>query len=298
MAEFKGSIMDLKQNINLQVKIYNFLPTWLRVLLYSIRLLPSYLSWRFLKLGHKNADKLLKPLENKFEGCRCVVIGNGPSLKKMDLHSLENEYTFGLNRIYLLFDELGFKTTFLVAVNRLVIKQFAKEIDQVSILKVLNWKFRSDIKDKENTAFLPPSPNYGEKRQPIADGYYPIIGSVTNVALELAFYMGFSEVVLIGMDHNFSVTGEGGKAVTSQGADADHFSPNYFGKGILWQLPNYALMEHGYTVAKKLFEKDNRKIVDATVNGKLEVFPKVIFEDFLANSTYKNRKANDALTSN
>ena len=44
-------------------------------------------------------------------GKRCFVIGNGPSLKQTDLSLLKNEFTFGLNRIYLLFPELGFTTT-------------------------------------------------------------------------------------------------------------------------------------------------------------------------------------------
>ena len=59
---------------------------------------------------------------------RCFILGNGPSLKKTNLALLENEYTFGLNRIYLLFDQLGFSTTYYVAVNHLVIEQCANEI--------------------------------------------------------------------------------------------------------------------------------------------------------------------------
>jgi hypothetical protein len=42
---------------------------------------------------------------------RCFLIGNGPSLRKMDLSHLRNEFSIGLNRIYLLFPEIGFPTT-------------------------------------------------------------------------------------------------------------------------------------------------------------------------------------------
>lgn len=44
---------------------------------------------------------------------------------------LANEYTFGLNRIYLLFDELGFTSTFHVVGNPLVVQQWAHEIAEL-----------------------------------------------------------------------------------------------------------------------------------------------------------------------
>ena len=45
----------------------------------------------------------LGALKDKHKGERCFIIGNGPSLKQTDLTKLKNEYTFGLNRIYLAF---------------------------------------------------------------------------------------------------------------------------------------------------------------------------------------------------
>ena len=45
-----------------------------------------------------------------------MIVGNGPSLAGMDLSPLRDEFTFGLNRSYLMFDRIGFNTTFLVAV--------------------------------------------------------------------------------------------------------------------------------------------------------------------------------------
>ena len=68
----------------------------------------------------------VRAYRNKHEGRRCFILGTGPSLKKTDLSLLKNEFTFGLNRIYLLFDELKFNTTYYVAVNNLVIEQCAE----------------------------------------------------------------------------------------------------------------------------------------------------------------------------
>jgi hypothetical protein len=51
--------------------------------------------------------------------------------------------------------------------------------------------------------------------------------------------------------------------------------PNYFGKGVRWQLPDLDTSEVGYIMAREAFREAGREIVDATVGGKLTVFPKV-----------------------
>jgi hypothetical protein len=50
--------------------------------------------------------------------------------------------------------------------------------------------------------------------------------TVTNAALQLAFYMGFEKVILIGVDHNFASKGDANKTVVSTGDDPNHFSVN------------------------------------------------------------------------
>jgi hypothetical protein len=87
--------------------------------------------------------------------------------------------------------------------------------------------------------------------------------------------MGFSEAILIGVDHNFVTRGPANQAVVSQGDDPNHFSPNYFGAGFKWQLPDLAGSERAYALAKKSYEDAGRHVMDATVGGKLTVFPKV-----------------------
>ena len=54
-----------------------------------------------LCFGSSDPDYMLQ-----CKGDRCVIIGNGPSLRSMDLSSLKDEVTFGMNRIYLLFDKM------------------------------------------------------------------------------------------------------------------------------------------------------------------------------------------------
>ncbi len=58
------------------------------------------------------------------------------------------------------------------------------------------------------------------------------------MALQTAFFLGFQQVILIGVDHNFATKGKPNETVVSQGDDPNHFNPGYFGKGFRWQLPD------------------------------------------------------------
>src|SRR3989337_1536843 len=72
--------------------------------------------YRMWEPGRASIGRLMS-LRNRYRGERCFIIGNGPSLGRMDLSPLRSEKTFGANRIYLMFEKLGFTTSFLVAVN-------------------------------------------------------------------------------------------------------------------------------------------------------------------------------------
>jgi hypothetical protein len=98
---------------------------------------------------------------------------------------------------------------------------------------------------------------------------------VTYVALQLAYHMGFEQVILVGVDHSFITQGSAHQEVTSQGDDPNHFSPRYFGKGFRWQLPDLETSERAYRMAHQAYRAAGRQVLDATVGGQLQVFPKV-----------------------
>jgi hypothetical protein len=217
----------------------------------------------------------LEQYRDKYRGQRCFVIGNGPSLRQTDLSKLRGEVTFGLNRIYLAFPELGFSTTYLVSVNDLVLQQCAGELRGLPLTKFVTWRARPHFKAADDLLFLDTdytgAPNFsGDATGRLYEGY-----TVTYVGLQLAYFMGFSEAILVGVDHNFVTQGPANATVTSQGDDPNHFSPAYFGKGFQWQLPDLEGSERAYRLAKAGYEAGGRRVLDATVGGKLAVFPKV-----------------------
>src|SRR5574341_209049 len=72
----------------------------------TIRRLPE-LPAAYLHPWRRESIRRLAALRDSHKGKRAFIIGNGPSLRQTDLSKLRNEFTFGMNRIYLLFPELG-----------------------------------------------------------------------------------------------------------------------------------------------------------------------------------------------
>jgi len=222
----------------------------------------------------RESIRCLGEFKDVHRGRRCFIIGNGPSLKQTDLSLLKDEFTFGMNRIYLAFPELGFTTTYYVSINSLVVEQCAEEIRSLSIPKFLSWRSRDLIRPAPELMFLHTTYT-GPKFARDARGRLWEGATVTYVALQLAYHMGFQQAILIGVDHNFSTQGAPNTTVVSQGDDPDHFHKGYFGKGFRWQLPDLDTSEQGYRMARQAYEAAGREVLDATVGGKLSVFPKV-----------------------
>lgn len=241
--------------------------------------LPHAIAWRgYSRLSQINHHRL-ESFKDKHLGERCFIMGNGPSLKNMDLSLLKNEVTFGLNRIYLMFDKMPSAPTYYVCVNELVLEQFSTEIQALSMPKFLNWNRRSYFNlDDPNISFIKLSLALRDGfNQEVSRPFYSG-GTVTYVAIQLAYIMGFSTIVLIGVDHSFKDKGVPNTTeVRTADEDVNHFHPDYFPKGSKWQLPDLMRSELAYTIAREEIEKHGKRIVDATENGKLKVFAKAAF---------------------
>jgi len=239
----------------------------------------DYLEWK-----RKYAPRL-KKFKDKHKGEDCFILGNGPSLNKMDLAPLANRHTFGQNKIYLIFEKVDLNLSYLVAVNQLVIEQSARQFEAMDCQVFLSYvAAKGVVKDQENIQRLHTLnlwSFYEDIAQPICEG-----NTVTFVSLQLAFYMGFRRVFLIGVDHSFKQSGQSHEVQTYEGEDENHFHPDYF-KGQQWQLADVYGSEVSYHMANYFYKNDGRQILDATLGGKLEVFPKIEFEMALAMSKPK-----------
>jgi hypothetical protein len=217
----------------------------------------------------------LAEMKDIHKGQRAFIIGNGPSLKRTDLGRLKNEFTFGLNRIYLMFPELGFGTSYFVSVNDLVIEQCIGDISALPMPKFLSWRsHRFFPKGALPATFLYTTYDNPAFARDVRHRVWES-ATVTYVALQLAFHMGFKQIILVGVDHNSNVPGKANTTIVSQGDDPNHFHPGYFGKGFRWQLPDFETSEIGYKLTRQVYEAAGREVLDATIGGKLTIFQKV-----------------------
>ena len=248
----------------------------------------------------------LKSYRNTFSGDRCFIMGNGPSLNETPLENLEDEYVWGLNRCHLLFDRISWRPKFIAAVDDVVIPDIADEFqDVITTYPDISFFFPEDFYRREvlasntNVSWFrhrPMDPLQG------ASGYFSynvacylrVPHTVSITALQLAAYMGFNPIYLIGCDTSYTipenVDAEGttfdpasgdkieGYVITSKtNNDPNHFTPEYFGAGSKWHHPNVKGMLFGYQMAKECCERRGIDVFNATIGGGLDVFSRIDF---------------------
>ena len=202
-------------------------------------------------------------------------------LNQTELELLKHEYTIGLNRIYLNYDNMGFEPTFLCIANANVVEQFHDDIDQLQSIKFIRYDVKGFIRNRWNTFFME-SYGYHDFNTDLSDLRWSREPPLRTVRCSLLFYLGFSEVIFGTVcDHHFALSGTPHKLVTAGGDDQNHFHPNYFGKGIKWQYPDFVRSKMSYRMAKTVYQKHRRRIIDATIGGHLTVFPKLDFRTLL-----------------
>lgn len=235
--------------------------------------------------------KGIQRFENKFYGERCFIIGNGPSLNKCDLKLLKNEYTFGVNGIFYKTEDMGFCPTFYMVEDSHVIDDNLSKInDYTPMHKFFPSLYREKIVKTDSTHFFASDLGFYRSGHPFFEKPrfskdFSKVGycgqSVTYLNMQLAYYMGFTEVYLIGMDFSYTVrkTDEvQGLTLISNEDDINHFHSNYFGKGKKWHDPKIYNVAKSYEFAKEIFEEAGRNIYNATVGGSLEIFERVDYE--------------------
>ncbi len=246
-----------------------------------------------------DASIRLRRFKGRYQGKRCFLMGNGPSLNKMDLSVFRNEWVWGSNRCYLLFDKINWVPKFYTAVDTRVVPDIAIEIEKItdemqSTIFFFPWKYFSDglIHEKSNIFWFN-EVKMNERLGPagvFSDNCSKWVSSVKTVTvtmLQLAVYFGFNPIYLIGCDTAYTVPptvlidADGVGLTSTLDDDPNHFSSDYFGKGRKWNPPNPARMIRHYMYAKQVCDRLGVQIFNATVGGNLEVFPRVNYLDII-----------------
>lgn len=236
----------------------------------------------FFKKKEKKAYKTLADLKGIHEGERCFIIGNGPSLRYEDLDKLQNEYTFAVNRIYLSFDETKWRPTYYAIQDSKILDQYADDVANLDLpYKFVPKQYEGKIKNPKGQVFYY---NYTVRlfngtSAMFSDDISQVTyegGTVTFLCMQIAFYMGFKEIILIGNDFNYSLEKTKDGVVVNN--VKDYFTDKYIGNTDTRFYPRMDLCAQGFELARKKAEEKGIKIYNATRGGKLEIFERKDFD--------------------
>ncbi len=240
------------------------------------------LRYRLDELTYPDSEReqLIVNLRDSCNGQPLLIVGNGPSLNSTPLDQFQGIQAIGMNKIDLIYPRTDWRPDLVVCINNLVARQNQDSWVSAGIPVYLSWKCRHFIRRelrREFSYFL--SRTAVEFSNDISNGV-GTAGTVTFTALQFAYFMGADPIIIVGVDHSFSGPDNQAYVIRKRtGIDQDHFDPNYFADGQMWGLPNLPMNERGYALARGAFAANGRRVVDATVGGKLTVFEKVSIDE-------------------
>lgn len=228
--------------------------------------------------------KRIKEFKDKYVGRRCFFIGNGPSLKAEDLAMLHNhgEVTFAFNRIYNIFDQTPWRPTYYISQDEKMLQGCQDIVDNlelpVKFIPIqLKWYHGIDIHDaiyfNVNWQKLDNLSDYLFSDDAAHEIYCASTGMYS--AAQLAVYMGFQQIYLIGVDHHFRISQNNkGEIVVDEKAQ-DYFTEKYNQDKQNLYIPNTEKSTLTYIAMKEHCSQRNIQVYNATRGGKLEIFPRV-----------------------
>lgn len=224
----------------------------------------------------------LKKLKDVHKGDRCFIIGTGPSLKIADLEVLKNEYTFAPNRIYELLDKTDWFPTYYMCQDYKIIKTFADKIKTVkSKLSFLPVNSKNEFNDNKYCFFVLKEQLFYPDNAPFSKEVSRFIGqgyTVTYGAIQMAIYMGFSEIFLLGIDHNYNIIRDSKGRPVKVESGSDNYSKDMGNYMDIKNLPRIEESTIAYETAEKISHRMGVRIYNATRGGKLAAFERVDFD--------------------
>lgn len=237
-------------------------------------------------------NPLLKRFDNLHQGEQCFIIGNGPSLKMDDLDILyqHNMCSMGVNGIFHAFSKTKWRPTYYLATDAVIYVGRKKELMELGAQTM----FLGEPVDKDDavqSSFdeLVSKPNvysFHWQRIPgvskdFSCGCY-VCGTVIEACLQLAIYMGFKEIYLMGMDFDYQSSLHVNSYFDEHYLDIykrDAVDSKFIPKNI--NEFDYENVAYNLLLIRRFSESKGIRIYNATRGGKLEIFERVDFDTLL-----------------
>lgn len=234
-------------------------------------------------------------LKDKYKGERVFLVGNGPSLNKTPLYLLKDEKKICFNRFYISIEKLNWKPNFYMAVDDLVLGDLLSDFDLISSNVDLIFFPNIHLKGKEYYNKFPTKkkliyfkPSFGHKFSKKLPKVYPG-SSVIYEAMQILNYLGFDQIILIGVDMNYKIhknvdyiSSDSNDIISKEDDDPNHFDPRYFGKNKKYHQPDEIVVNRIIEKLKYVSTiggNIHSNIINAGYDSKVEYFPKKEFTE-------------------
>lgn len=192
----------LKERIKANKKLYSVLKPVVdveRQIAYSIRGVA-----RKVIIINPNFKKL-KKYRNSATAKRCFIVANGPSLTVEDLNKIKNEQCIGMNRIATIFDKTEWRPMCYCVIDEDIIDSAIEIIgDTELIFTTKSAKNKSNIIDQKNYVYVDDLYLSTHKVKTDMLSWWSMAPTVTIFAIELAIFMGYKEIILLGVDNTLT----------------------------------------------------------------------------------------------
>ena len=139
---------------------------------------------------------------------RCVILGSAPSVVDIDLSRVSRDFVITLNKAYELNQKMGRNPDAVIATNPYAVQEYGAEL--------FNAAEQYIFLSASAAVSLPPDSSklivFAQWEFPkMSDGFFQLnagkplyrSGTVAHSAVQIAVWMGFKEIVMIGVDLSF-----------------------------------------------------------------------------------------------
>ena len=207
---------------------------------------------------------MIRSFKDKHKGERCFICATGPSLNKMDLTLLDDEITFGVNSFY----KTGRSTTYYGVSDMHVWFRHKYNFKSLDTQFFIGGR-ASPLYDKApidmvKQPMVLTDKNHGGFSYDIEGGVYSGDSVIYDICLQVCYYMGFDEVYLIGLDWDYS-------------SKKKHFDGSAVANMSGGAIGDWEKCIRMFNLAREEYKKAGRKLYNATVGGKCNVFERASF---------------------
>ena len=226
------------------------------------------------RLRFSERHRELAQFKDIHRGKRCFLIGNGPSLSFEDLNTLKenHEITFGVNRIYLSFDKTDWRPDYYVLVDSIVLQQDFETVQKLDlpVLFISDNYTEESIKGSKNVFYFSKRENRYDSESFSLDFSQYVYGGSTVIydAMQIAVYMGFEEIILLGVDMTRVKPGE----------RIPHFYAGNLKGDEKLVKGDVGVVLKVFEIAEKVTKQRGVRILNATRGGNVEAFERVDFD--------------------